>query len=112
MRWEAQEPPKRRLRVKNKVRFMMFVAVTLMIVAILAVFMPREKGRGNVEYKPYRVTFGDTYWHIAKELQKAGYKPQADIREVVHELVELSGIKAHELKEGDIIYVPCLEVKR
>ena len=83
-----------------------------MILAILAVFIPRTKGHSNTEYKPYRVTFGDTYWHIAKELQKAGYKPQSDIREVVHELVELSGIKAHGLKEGDIIYVQCLEVKR
>ncbi|AGC67415.1 hypothetical protein Cst_c03930 [Thermoclostridium stercorarium subsp. stercorarium DSM 8532] len=27
----------------------------------------------------------------------------------MHELIELSGIKAHELKEGDIILVPDLE---
>ena len=106
MRWEAQEPPKRRLRVKNKTRFVLFI--TLLIITILAIFMP-EGSQSNIEYKPYRVGFGDTYWGIAKELQKAGYRSGADIRDIVHELVELSGIPAHELREGDIILVPITE---
>lgn len=106
MRIGPLEPPKRRLRVKNKTRFVLFVAI--LIITILVIFIPKES-RSNIEYKPYRVGYGDTYWHIARELQEAGYRPRADIREIVHELVELSGIKAHELKEGDIILVPDLE---
>lgn len=99
----GKEPPKRRLRVKNKTRFVLFVAI--LIITILVIFIPKES-RSNIEYKPYKVAFGDTYWGIAKELQKAGYRSEADIRDIVHELVELSGIPAHELKEGDIIYIP------
>lgn len=59
-----------------------------------------------------QVAFGDTYWGIAKELQEAGYRPWADIRDVVHELVEMSGIPAHELREGDIIYIPDLKTNK
>ena len=101
------EPPKqRRLRIKNKIRFMLFVLVV--VLTIITCFIPR-RGTGQVSYKPYRVAYGDTYWGIAKELQEQGYRSRADIRDVVHELVELSGIPAHELKEGDIIFVPNIE---
>ena len=100
------EPPRRRLRIKNKTRFIVCVLVVLS--AIVALFIPRQ-GSGQVSYKPYRVAYGDTYWGIAKELQEQGYRSRADIRDVVHELVELSGIPAHELKEGDIIFVPNIE---
>jgi len=103
---KGYEPPKRRLRIKNKIRFMLFVLVVLL--TIIACFIPR-RGTGQVSYKPYRVAYGDTYWGIAKELQEQGYRSRADIRDVVHELVELSGIPAHELKEGDIIFVPNIE---
>lgn len=100
------EPPKqRRLRIQNRTRFIVCVLVVLS--AIVALFIPRQ-GSGQVSYKPYKVGYGDTYWHIARELQNAGYKPNADIREVVHELIQVSGIKAHELKEGDTIYIPDL----
>lgn len=94
---------KRQIKIKSKFRFIFFVLVLLTIITILC--WPRTSC-SNTEYQPYRVAFGDTYWNIAKELQKAGYKPNADIREIVHELVQQSGTKAHQLREGDIIYVP------
>jgi len=106
MRIQLQEPPKRRLRVKNKIRFIVFIL--LVVLTILVFIIPRQ-GHSNSEYKPYKVAFGDTYWHIARQLQEAGYKPRADIREVVNELIQASGIPAHELKEGDIISVPNIE---
>lgn len=105
----TKEPPKRRLRIKNKTRFVLFVAI--LIITILVIFIPKES-RSNIEYKPYKVGFGDTYWGIAQELQEAGYRPWADIRDVVHELVEMSGIPAHELREGDIIYIPDLKTNK
>jgi len=98
------EPPKRRLRIRNKIRFIVSLIILL---AILATLIP-EKGTSQVNYKPYRVAYGDTYWDIAKQLQQAGYKPRVDIRMIVHELIQKSGIKAHELKDGDIIYIPEL----
>jgi uncharacterized protein YceK len=106
MRYPVQEPPKRRLHIKNRTRFIIFMLIVVSAIIVLSI--PKE-GHSNVEYKPYRVGYGDTYWGIAKELQEAGYRSRADIREVVHELVKMSGIPAHELKEGDIISVPNIE---
>lgn len=98
------EPPRRRLRIKNRKRLIVFLV--LILLTFLAVFIPR-KGAGQTNYIEYRVAYGDTYWQIAKELQEQGYK--ADIRDIVHELISKSGIPAHELKEGDTIYVPDWE---
>lgn len=103
---KIQELPKRRLRIKNRTRFIVFMLIVVSV--IIALFIPKE-GHSNVEYMSYRVGYGDTYWTIAKKLQEQGYRPWADVRDIVHELVELSGIPAHELREGDIILVPITE---
>ena len=100
------EPPRRRLRIRNKKRLM--VSLILIVLIFLAIIIPRQ-GTSQVNYKPYRVAYGDTYWQIAKQLQKQGYRSRADIRDIVHELIFKSGIKPHELKEGDTIYVPDME---
>ena len=100
------EPPRRRLRIRNKKRLM--VSLILIVLTFLAIIIPRQ-GTSQVNYKPYRVAYGDTYWQIAKQLQKQGYRSRADIRDIVHELIFKSGIKPHELKEGDTIYVPDME---
>ena len=100
------EPPRRRLRIRNKKR--LIVSLILIVLAFLTIIIPHQ-GTNQVNYKPYRVAYGDTYWGIAKSLQEQGYRPTSDIRDVVHELVQKSGIKAHELREGDIIYLPDFE---
>lgn len=100
------EPPKRRLRIRNKIR--LIVSLILIVCTSFAFSIPK-KGTSQVEFVPYTVRYGDTYWHIAKELQRAGYRSNADIRDIIHELVSKSGIKAHELREGDIIFVPVVE---
>jgi len=101
------EPPRRRLRIKSKVR--LIVSLVLILLAFLTVFIPK-RGTSQVDWKPYKVYYGDTYWGIAKQLQKQGYRSRDDIRAVVDELIKRSGIMAHELKESDIIYIPDLEV--
>lgn len=103
---EDTKPPRRRLRIKHKLRLTVFLL--LIVCTLLAILIPK-KGTSQVNYKPYRVAYGDTYWQIAKDLQKQGYRARADIRDVVHELISKSGIPAHELKEGDIIYLPDFE---
>jgi len=100
------EPPKRRLRIQSRTRFVVFVLVV--VLTVLAILIPKKE-TSQVSYKPYRVAYGDTYWGIAKQLKQAGYKPKADIRMIVHELISKSGIKPHELKEGDTIYIPVME---
>ncbi len=100
------EPPKRRLRIRNKKR--LIVSLILLVLTFLVIIIPRQ-GTSQVNYKPFKVSYGDTYWQIAKQLQEEGYRPRADIRDIVHELVSKSGIRAHELKEGDIIFIPDME---
>ena len=100
------ESPHRRLRIKNKLRMVLFL---LLILCILMVFLIPDKGAGQTNYTPLHVRYGDTYWGIAKELQEQGYKSKADIRKIVYELIQESGIQAHELKEGDTIYIPGME---
>src|SRR5690554_1158539 len=97
------EPPKRRLRIKHKLRLTVFLL--LIVCTLLAILIPK-KGTNQAVFKPYTVGYGDTYWQIARELQEAGYRSKADIRDVVHELIKKSGIPAHELHEGDTIYIP------
>lgn len=97
------EPPRRRLRIKNKIRFIVFLSIVLLIVFTLLI---HSTAKSQITYKPYTVRYGDTYWDMAKQLQAQGYKPRRDIREVVDELIRESGIAPHELKEGDTILVP------
>jgi hypothetical protein len=101
------EPPKRRLRIRNIKR--LIVSLILIVLAFLAIIIPRQ-GTSQVEFVEYQVGYGDTYWGIAQQLQKRGYKPNTDVRNVIDELIRKSGIMAHELKESDIIYIPDLEV--
>lgn len=103
---EDTKPARTRLRIRNKKRLM--VSLILIVLAFLFIIIPHQ-GTNQVNYKPYRVAYGDTYWQIAKQLQEEGYRPRADIRDIVHELIQKSGIKAHELREGDIIYLPDFE---
>ena len=104
------EPPiKRRLRIRNKKR--LIVSLILIVLAFLAIIIPRQ-GTSQVEFVEYQVKYGDTYWQIAKQLQQNGYRTKDDIRNIVDELIRKSGIKAHELKEGDIIQIPDLGVEK
>lgn len=99
------EPPKRRLRIRNKIRFIVSLIILFTVISIL---IP-DKGTSQVEFTEYQVSYGDTYWGIAQDLQRQGYRPRADIRDIVYELISKSGIPAHELKEGDTIYIPDWE---
>ena len=100
---EDTKPPRRRLRIRSKKRLTVFPLIILLV--LLLIFIPKI-GTSQVNYKPYTVGYGDTYWDIAKQLQTQGYKPRGDIREIVDELIRTSSIPAHELREGDTIYIP------
>ena len=106
---KGYEPPKRRLRIKHKLRLTVFLL--LIVCTLLAILIPKKE-TSQVDFKPYQVGYGDTYWGIAKQLQKQGYRAKDDIRAVVDELIKRSGIMAHELKEGDIVYIPDLGVEK
>jgi hypothetical protein len=96
--------PRRQLRIQNKKRFIVFLIIISL--PIMAILIP-DKADSQVSYKPYTVGYREYYWHVAKRLQDEGYKK--DIRDIVDELVRQSGIPAHELMEGDTIYIPDME---
>lgn len=102
---QLQGPPRRRLRIRNKIR--LIVSLILIVCTSFAFSIPKKR-TSQVEFVPYTVRYGDTYWQIAKQLQQNGYRSKDDIRNIVDELIRKSGIKAHELKDGDIIYIPEL----
>lgn len=99
------KPSCRRLSIKNKIRI---TIILLLILCTLSTILIHRAVNSQTIYIPYKVRYGETYWGIANELQQAGYKPFADIRAIVHELVTESGIPAHQLKEGDTILIPDL----
>lgn len=99
--------PRRQLRIQNRLRFILFL---LLILLPVITFFIQHTGRTETKWVEYQVGYGEYYWNIAKGLQTKGYKPRADIRLIVDELQEMSGIPAHELMEGDTIYIPDMEV--
>ncbi len=103
--------PRRRIRIRNRFRLVVFLLIVFTIFVLIIPQIHRffKSFKSIQEYIPYQVSYGDTYWDIAKKLQKQGYRSRTDIRDIVHELIQASGIPAHELKEGDIIFVPNIE---
>ena len=95
--------PRRKLRIRSKIRFVVFLVLILSTVLVALI---HSTAKSQTTYRPYEVRYGDTYWDIARWLQAQGYKPKRDIREVVEELIRASSIPAHELREGDTIYIP------
>ena len=73
------EPPRRRLRIKNRIRL---TIVLLIIFCTLSTLFIHRTVKSQVAYKPYTVAFGDTYWSIARGLQAAGYGGRKDIRDI------------------------------
>ena len=103
MTTKGKELPHQQLHIRNKKKFTIFLL--LILCTSFAIFIPKLT-KSEINYQKYTVAYGDTYWQIAKSLQKQGYKSRADVREIVGELISKSGIKAHELKAGDMIYIP------
>lgn len=97
----------RRLQIKNKKRFICFIIIISTFIVFTIGECKSGKTLKHTEYVPYVVSYGDTYWDIAKKLQLKGYKK--DIRKIVNELIELSGIQPEHLKENDIIFIPIIE---
>lgn len=101
--------PRRQLRIQNRLRFIVFL---LLILLPVITFFIQHTGRTETKWVEYQVGYGEYYWHIAKQLQQAGYKSKTDIRKIVDELQEMSGIPSYKLQEGDTILVPDMEEVR
>lgn len=92
-------------RVKDTKKFALFIA-TLFIILIVLITTGRPD-KVQIEYRPYTVSYKETYWGLARKAQEKGLNK--DIRDIVDEMIEKSGIMAHDLKAGDTIWIPFVQ---
>lgn len=90
-------PARQLLLIARKIFIFLIISISLILVII------PQNTQKNIEMTEYTVSYGDTYWKLARKAQDAGYKK--DVRVIVDEMINKSGIMAHELKEGDAIWV-------
>lgn len=92
-------------RVANKLRFTIFVVLTILILTTainFALGLNTAVSLTVPEYMDIAVAAGDTLWSIAET-----YMPSdVDIRESVYELCKINDISASELYAGMTIQVP------
>ena len=90
-------------RIKNKFRFMVFVAVMVLIISVLmGMIVPVRAHAGNIRYIEVKVCGGDTLWGLAGQ-----YGPEnADIRQLVYEISRINGVTASTLRPGMDISIP------
>lgn len=93
------------IHLKCPVRFSVFVICIIMIIVLI--ICNHRTAKADYEYIPYVVSKGEYYWNIARKLQDKGY--HKDVRDIVMELENKSGINADYLKPGDTIFIPKLD---
>lgn len=95
----------RHYRIVNNFRFTCFVLIICLILSFVILgFVCRSsaKERMDLRYTEVTVNAGDTLWAIAKEYGD----DSKDIRDVVYDICSLNGIKASDLRPGQVILVP------
>lgn len=95
----------KRYRVVNRARFICFEIVLFLIVFLIFGALLGGVAAGADSSKScteVRVVAGDTLWDIAKEYGSN----DKDVRQVVSDICRLNGLRADELRPGQIIRVP------
>jgi len=94
----------RRIVIKNKFRFILFLLVLFMIFSAINysfLNIGRVYSKSNIEYTTYIVDNGETLWDIAKK-----NNPQKkDIRKVIYEIQKYNNISS-TLSIGQEIKIP------
>lgn len=99
-----QNKSRRRLRVVNKARLTIFVALTLLIISPAILFamdrpipaMPDEL------FIRVHVEEGDTLWRIAQDYLPAN----TDIRSFINKIKVTNKLDSALIKEGDLLLIP------
>ena len=94
-----------RYRIVNRTRFIVFVlAVCIAVCFVIGgmVNISAAKEKRDLRYTEVTVRDGDTLWAIAKECGRT----DADIREVIWEICSVNGVKASDLRPGQVLKVP------
>lgn len=100
---------RRRYRIKSRIRFTLFIAVTLLFfitVCTTVLGLNDVTGSTKQQYIQVEVQAGDTLWSLADEYMSADCDP----RESVHRISKSNGISASELYPGQVIKIPVDEI--
>lgn len=95
----------KRYRINSRIRFTIFVALTIILVTMVANFVLGINVADSSTIQNYaeiEVASGDTLWSIAGEYMQ----DNKDIRKAVYDLGKLNDISAAELQAGMKILVP------
>jgi|BioPla2DNA2_1021312.scaffolds.fasta_scaffold05782_12 hypothetical protein len=90
---------KKRYVLKNKKRFICFIAFVLTSMFII-ISMANIYGYKEECYEVIRVNNGDTLWDIAMR-----YNTKSDIREYIHRIMELNKLENSEIKAGEELII-------
>ncbi len=95
----------KRYRITNKLRFITFCTVLILITVFAAgslLGLYTASGSDQLAYVSVKVQSGDTIWDLAGK-----YGPQnADRRAVVYEICSLNGVTASTLRPGQYLTIP------
>lgn len=94
---------KKRLVVKNRFRFTVFIILAAAAISLMAfMFMP-ESTSADISNKTtiVYVSSGDTLWSIADK-----YTNNGDVREMVYRIKKLNNLNSSNLYPGQQIEVP------
>ena len=95
---------KRRYKIKNKYRFITFIAVMVIACSMLlgAIFPVSAAHQQEANYIEVKVQSGDTLWNIARIYGSSN----KDIRETVYEICQINGVEAGSIYPGQVLKVP------
>lgn len=91
---------KRRTRIANKSRFMLFFSVCVLIIT-LSISSLTSAQSAKPTYQ-LCVASGDTLWEIAR----SSNTKNKDLRKVVDDIMKLNNMRSTNIKSGDIIQIP------
>lgn len=84
------------------------IIFTIIAIAIIFVIAMANESPEIIGYDSYVALSGDTLWDIA-ELSN-GYG-NMDIREIIFDIQEASGLNTADIHSGDILQIPVYDLK-
>ena len=95
----------RHYRIINRGRFICFVLAVILIFCFVIMGILNSsaaKEKVDMRYIKVEIEEGDTLWALAKVYGSE----DKDIREIVYDICKINGIKASDLRPGQIIMIP------
>ena len=100
MKHSNRKKSKRRTRITNKSRFMMFCSVCVLIITMSISSLTNAQSTKSTY--TLCVASGDTLWEIAR----SSNTKDKDLRKVVDDIMKINNMRSTKIKSGDIIEVP------